>query len=72
MQDCCFKGFQWDGEPSGHEGKLADNEAYIAGENKDRAVLILHDALGWELKNTRLLVDHYAKEANATVYLPNL
>lgn len=72
MQDCCFRGFQWDGVPQGNEGKLADSEAYITGDNKQRAVLILHDALGWQLKNTRLLADHYAKEANATVYLPNL
>lgn len=27
---------------------------------------------GWTLNNARLLADHYAKEADATVYLPDL
>lgn len=36
------------------------------------AVLIVHDLFGWNLPNARLLADHYAKEADATVYLPDL
>ena len=72
MQDCCTKGFQWDGTPSGREGTLGEQRAYIAGDHPNRAVFLLHDALGWEFKNTRLLADHYAKEVGATVYLPDL
>lgn len=72
MQDCCRTGFQWNGTPTGKEGKLADNNAYIVGDNPDRAILFVHDALGWQLNNTRLLADHYAKEVGATVYLPDL
>ena len=31
----------------------------------------MHDLLGWTFPNTRLLADHYAREANATVYVPD-
>jgi dienelactone hydrolase len=34
-------------------------------------VLIVHDLLGWTFPNVRLLADHYAREANATVYVPD-
>jgi dienelactone hydrolase len=68
---CCFRGFQWDGTPTGRIDKLANNDAYIAGSTPDRAVLLIHDALGWTFPNIRLLADHYAKEANATVYVPD-
>lgn len=72
MQECCFKGFEWEGTPSGQEDKIAGRRAYVTGESKTHAVLIGHDALGWEWKNTRLLADHFAKEVGATVYLPDL
>ena len=72
MQDCCRKGFRWDGTPVGREGTLGDSAAYITGENSDRAILVCHDAFGWQLNNTRLLADHYAKEVGATVYMPDL
>ena len=72
MQDCCRTGFLWNGTPSGKEGKLTSKNAYITGDNADRAILLCHDAFGWKLNNTRLLADHYAKEVGATVYLPDL
>lgn len=31
----------------------------------------MHDVFGWTFPNLRLLADHYAKEADATVYLPD-
>ncbi|KAI1875062.1 uncharacterized protein JN550_002491 [Neoarthrinium moseri] len=68
---CCVQGFEWDGTPTGRVGKLANNPAYISGDNKDAAVLIVSDILGWTLPNTRLLADHYAREANVTVYVPD-
>jgi dienelactone hydrolase len=68
---CCITGFQWDGKPVGSESRLAGMDAYVSGNNKDRAILILPDIFGWELTNTRLLADHFAEEANATVYLPD-
>ncbi|KAL9027142.1 MAG: hypothetical protein Q9196_004290, partial [Gyalolechia fulgens] len=31
---------------------------------------MIPDAFGWEMPNSRLLCDPYAKRADATVYLP--
>lgn len=72
MQDCCFRGFQWDGTPKGKEDTLAGQKTYVTGDDKTHAILIGHDAIGWAWKNTRLLADHFAKEVGATVYLPDL
>ncbi|KAL4785993.1 Alpha/Beta hydrolase protein [Aspergillus varians] len=78
---CCLKTFQWNGTPTGRVDKLANNPAYIAepsssssASNNDSpttAILIVHDLLGWTFPNARLLADHYAAEANATVYVPD-
>ncbi|PGH14274.1 hypothetical protein AJ79_03093, partial [Helicocarpus griseus UAMH5409] len=53
-------------------GKLGRLDAYITGDDPDVAVLIVHDLLGWETPNLRLLADHYAREVGATVYIPNI
>lgn len=71
LEPCCLKGFKWEGTPAGHISKLVNNDTYITGTNSDRAILLIHDALGWTFNNTRLLADHYAQEADATVYLPD-
>ena len=69
----CKIGFNWDGTPTGTESKVGDlNKAYVTGTNKDAAVLLIHDIYGWTFPNLRLLADHFAKEANVTVYLPDL
>jgi len=72
MSQCCLSGFKWDGTPVGKETKLANNDTYVTGSNKDVAIMIVHDIFGWTFPNLRLLADHYAQEANATVYLPDL
>lgn len=72
MNKCCVKGFEWTGEPTGKEIKLENLNTYITGSNPDVAILIVHDAFGWTFRNSRLLADHYAREANATVYIPDL
>lgn len=72
MSNCCKEGFQWEGKPVGKESTIAGNKTYVTGSNKDVAILIVHDVFGWTLNNLRLLADHYAKEADATVYLPDL
>lgn len=74
MSSCekCKSGFNWNGTPTGSVSKIANNNAYITGDNKDAAVLIIHDIFGWTFPNLRLLADHFAKEANVTVYLPDL
>ncbi|KAL9133349.1 MAG: hypothetical protein Q9175_005470 [Cornicularia normoerica] len=33
--------------------------------------MMIHDIYGWTFPNARLLADHYSKEANATIYLPD-
>ncbi|KAH1605294.1 hypothetical protein KXX21_003450 [Aspergillus fumigatus] len=55
----------------GRTAKLAKNDVYIVGDNPDVAIIIIHDLLGWTFPNVRLLADHYAREANATVYIPD-
>ena len=72
MSECCVKGFRWDGQPKGKTGKLANNDCYITGNNGHAAVIILADLLGWTFPNIRLLADHYAEEADVTVYAPDL
>lgn len=71
VRSCCLTGFQWSGTPTGHVGKLAGNQTYITGTNKHAAILLIHDAFGWEFPNVRLLADHFAREADATVYVPD-
>lgn len=72
VHDCCLKGFKWDGTPEGKESTLAENKAYVTGSNSDVAIMVVADLFGWTFLNTRLLSDHYASEADATVYLPDL
>jgi len=72
MSQCCLSGFKWDGTPTGKETKLANNDTYVTGSNKDVTIMIVHDIYGWTFPNLRLLADHYAQEADATVYLPDL
>ncbi|KAI0106382.1 dienelactone hydrolase [Nemania sp. FL0031] len=71
FSSCCLKTFEWDGTPTGKEVKLAGIDAYVTGDNKDAAVLFIHDVFGWKYPNNRLLADHYAREANVTVYVPD-
>ncbi|KAF1942326.1 dienelactone hydrolase family protein [Clathrospora elynae] len=71
FDSCCLKSFTWDGTPTGHEATLANNKTYITGSNPNAAVLYIHDVLGWDFSNARLLADHFAREANVTVYLPD-
>jgi hypothetical protein len=71
---CCKKGFKWEGKPEGKVTSLptASGNAYVTGSNKDVAVMLITDIYGWEFINNRLLADHYAREINATVYVPDL
>ena len=71
-KESCLSGFEWDGTPVGKEGKLGTNDSYIVGDNEDVAILVIADLFGWTFINERLLCDHYAKEADATVYMPDL
>ncbi|KAI1187468.1 putative hydrolase [Nemania serpens] len=68
---CCLKTFTWGGTPTGKEVKLAGNRSYVTGDNKEVAILFIHDLFGWKYPNIRLLADHYAREIDATVYVPD-
>lgn len=71
MSECCKSGFKWDGKGEGKTGKIAGLDTYITGNGK-AGILIIADVFGWELENSRILADHFAKEVGATVYLPDL
>ncbi|CAK7242704.1 MAG: hypothetical protein STHCBS139747_004202 [Sporothrix thermara] len=73
MGVCCVKGFQWEGKPEGRTTKIAGGrfDTYVAGNNPDAAVLIIHDIYGWTRVNARLMADHYAREANVTAFVPD-
>lgn len=81
---CCLRSSLWEGTPSGTETTLpgVPNPTYIAqplpnqtadtGPSAPRvAILYIPDLFGWSFRNARLLADAYAREANATVYLPD-
>lgn len=69
----CKTGFAWQGQPTGTESHIAGNQTYVTGASKDAAVfIVVADYYGWKFKNLTLLADHFAEEANATVYLPDL
>jgi hypothetical protein len=70
--DGCKTGFAWHGQPTGSESKIDSNDTYVTGSSKDAAIFLIADYYGWTFTNLRLLADHFAKEANATVYLPDL
>ena len=72
LSKCCISGFNWDGKPTGKEIELAGFNTYVTGSNKEAAVLYIHDIFGWTFTNARLLADHYANEAEVTVYIPDL
>ncbi len=68
----CKTGFQWNGTFNGKETTLNSAVAYVTGDCKDTAILVLTDFFGHRIPNVRILADHYAKEANATVYVPDM
>ena len=71
----CASGHLHEGTPVGHEETLYGLPAYITGpsgsEPSKGIVVIIPDAFGWNLNNSRILADAYAKRAGVTVYLPD-
>ncbi|CAK7235986.1 hypothetical protein SCUCBS95973_009451 [Sporothrix curviconia] len=70
---CCVKGFKWEGKPEGRIAKIAGGryDTYVAGNNTKAAVLIIADVFGWSNPNVRLMADHFAREADVTVFVPD-
>ena len=62
-----------EGTPTGTISKLHGLNTYIArpeGTPKG-LVVIIPDIFGWEMSNSRLLADSYAKAGGFLVYLPD-
>ncbi|KAK9809229.1 hypothetical protein WJX72_011712 [[Myrmecia] bisecta] len=61
-RQCCDKGYDWAGTPVGTVRKLGGLDTYISQPAKqtDKAILVIGDVWGWELKNARLTADKYA------------
>ncbi|KAL0942586.1 dienelactone hydrolase family protein [Colletotrichum truncatum] len=71
----CFKGtLRGDVVPQGNEETINGLPTYVARPDAGRepagVVVILPDALGWTLRNTRGLADAYAKRIPAVVLVP--
>ncbi|KAK1951982.1 dienelactone hydrolase family protein [Colletotrichum sublineola] len=73
----CFKGtLRGDVEPRGTVETVHGLPTYVArpepGREPAGVVVVLPDAFGWELLNTRALADAYAKRIPAVVLLPDM
>jgi dienelactone hydrolase len=60
---------------TGAEEQVHGLPTYVArpepGVEPKAVVVIIPDAFGWKLKNTRALADNYARRAELLVYLPD-
>ncbi|KAI4174958.1 MAG: hypothetical protein LQ343_001985 [Gyalolechia ehrenbergii] len=70
----CASGTVHTGTPTGRVETLHNVPTYITSPSNDTpikaTIIMIPDAFGWEMPNSRLLCDTYAKRVNATVYLP--
>lgn len=75
MSSCCLSGqLHNHASPTGSVSKVGDLSTYIAepeSKDKSKALIFLVDIFGYELPNTRLLADLYAKEG-FYVYVPDI
>ena len=73
-KDCVTGTLRGDLTPAGVEEVVHNVPAYVAhpdpGVKPLGIVVILPDAFGWTLRNTRVLADAYAKRVPCTVYVP--
>ncbi|ORY68800.1 Alpha/Beta hydrolase protein [Pseudomassariella vexata] len=72
----CFKGtLRGDAELTGTVETIHGLPSYVAwpeaGTEPKGIVVIIPDAFGWTLKNSRALADNYAKRGEFLVYLPD-
>jgi dienelactone hydrolase len=71
----CFKGtLRGDAKPAGEVQTINGFPTYVTKPEGDQPpkgiVVIIPDALGWELLNTRALADAYARRIPALVLVP--
>ncbi len=71
----CFTGTVHEGTPVGHVETIHGLPTYVAGTTSETEpegiIVIISDAFGWDLLNSRILADAYAKRGTYTVYLPD-
>ena len=46
VSECYPKGFEWNGTPTGKEGALSNNKAYIIDSNSSIVTLVIVDLFG--------------------------
>jgi dienelactone hydrolase len=70
----CAKGFLHAGTPKGKAETVHGLPTYVteppSGEVK-AIIVVVADAFGWELPNSRILCDDFAEKIGARVYLPD-
>lgn len=71
----CAAGALHGGTPSGTVTVMFGLPTYVAeppgGEEAQAVIVILADAFGWELVNSRILADSYAEKSKCRVLLPD-
>lgn len=71
----CVSGALHSGTPVGSTETLHGLRTYItrppASVEPKGVIVIIPDAFGWELVNSRILADNYAQKGQFIVYLPD-
>lgn len=69
----CASGYLKDGATSGTVTTVHGLPTYVAEpvSAPKGIVVIVTDAFGWELPNSRILADNYAKKGRLRVYIPD-
>lgn len=71
----CVAGTLHEGTPAGREETVHGRLTYVTeppdGAAAKGIVVIVPDAFGWKLVNTRILADKYAERCQVTVYVPD-
>lgn len=66
----CFTGIVHEGTPVGRVETIHGLPTYVAGTTSETEpegiIVIISDAFGWDLLNSRILADAYAKRGNYT------
>lgn len=69
----CVSGTLHGGTPTGKVITIHGLPAYVVDPPSGKPkgiIVIIPDAFGWELPNTRVLADSYAQKGNFKVYVP--
>ena len=71
----CISGTLHTDKPTGYTTTIHGISTYITrpenGEQEKGLIIYITDLFGWELPNSRLLADKYAKKGGYAVYVPD-